>query len=99
MSGRYRMRTWLRVNAPLPLANRVPKGRDCGQKEWYSSLHKDWHWYHFKGIRVWEVPKGRGCVQHEWYDSLHKVWHCHRCKVILVGDDPEELASAVQIPS
>ena len=35
MRGKYRTRTWLRGNAPWSLAERIPKGEDCGAHEWY----------------------------------------------------------------
>ena len=38
MSGRYRMRTWLRVHLPGALAARIPKGgKDCGEHDWYNA--------------------------------------------------------------
>lgn len=33
--GKYRTRTWLRGHAPWSLAERIPKGEDCGAHEWY----------------------------------------------------------------
>lgn len=36
MRGKYRLRTWLRGNAPGPLSALFPKGTsDCGDHEWY----------------------------------------------------------------
>lgn len=34
-TGKYRHRTWLRGHLPYLLANRIPKGDDCGNHEWY----------------------------------------------------------------
>lgn len=34
-NGKYRARTWLRGQLPAPLAFRIPKGRDCGNHDWY----------------------------------------------------------------
>jgi hypothetical protein len=33
--GKYRIRTWFRGHTPWSLAERVPKGEDCGAHEWY----------------------------------------------------------------
>jgi hypothetical protein len=35
MRGKYRTRTWLRGHSPWSLAERIPKGEDCGDHEWY----------------------------------------------------------------
>lgn len=35
MAGKYRIRTWLRGLLPWSLAERIPKGQDCGAHEWY----------------------------------------------------------------
>lgn len=35
MSGKYRVRTWLRGHVPGFAADRIPKGADCGNHEWY----------------------------------------------------------------
>jgi hypothetical protein len=33
--GKYRIRTWFRGSLPWSLAERIPKGEDCGAHEWY----------------------------------------------------------------
>ena len=47
MSGRYRLRTWLRTHLPYVLSDRIAKGRrDCGDHEWYRAEGETWHCYH-----------------------------------------------------
>lgn len=43
---RYRLRTWLRGELPWSLAERIPKGFDCGHHEWYLMEDGRWGCYH-----------------------------------------------------
>ena len=53
MSGRFRWRTKLREVLPHrpPLYLLVPKGRDCGDHDWYRSEGQVWHCYHCRATQ------------------------------------------------
>lgn len=51
--SRYRWRTRLRMLLPHtpPLYLLVPKGRDCGDHDWYRHEGNVWHCYHCRTVR------------------------------------------------
>jgi len=55
MRGKYRIRTWLRGRLPWSLAERVPKGEDCGAHEWYRQSAELDACYHCRVTRRHEV--------------------------------------------
>ena len=55
MRGKYRIRTWLRGHAPWPLAERVPKGEDCGAHDWYRQSAEFDACYHCRVTRAHEA--------------------------------------------
>lgn len=46
--GKYRWRTWMRVHLPYRLIWIAPKGRDCGDHQWYKSDERTDHCYFCK---------------------------------------------------
>lgn len=46
MAGKYRLRTALRRHLPYRLTWLAPKGRDCGDHDWYRSEEETWRCYH-----------------------------------------------------
>lgn len=53
--GKYRIRTWLRSHSPWSLAERIPKGEDCGAHEWYRQSAELDGCYHCRVTRPHEV--------------------------------------------
>jgi hypothetical protein len=53
-TGKFRWRTRLRAALPWrpPLYLLVPKGRDCGNHEWYNADRRVEHCYHCKAERT-----------------------------------------------
>lgn len=53
MTARFRWRTRLRQLLPFrpPLYRVVPKGRDCGDHNWYLSEGTVWHCYHCQAVQ------------------------------------------------
>lgn len=66
MTGRYRLRTWVRGRLPGVLVGVVPKGRhDCGAHQWYRADAGTWRCYHCRPAIAtsspwtWEEQLGR----------------------------------------
>lgn len=55
MRGKYRVRTWLRGRSPWSIAERIPKGEDCGAHEWYHQSAELDACYHCRVIRAHEA--------------------------------------------
>jgi hypothetical protein len=53
--GKYRIRTWLRGRLPWSLAERIPKGEDCGAHEWYRQSAELDACYHCRVTRPHEA--------------------------------------------
>src|ERR1700751_2479355 len=53
--GKYRIRTWLRRHSLWSLAERIPKGEDCGAHEWYRQSAELDGCYHCRVTRPHEV--------------------------------------------
>jgi len=53
--GKYRIRTWLRGHSPWSLAERIPKGEDCGAHEWYRQSAELDGCYHCRVTRPHEA--------------------------------------------
>jgi hypothetical protein len=55
MRAKYRTRTWLRGRLPWSLAERIPKGEDCGPHAWYRQSTELDACYHCRVTRPHEA--------------------------------------------
>ena len=55
VSGKYRIRTWLRGRLPWSLAERISKGEDCGAHAWYRQSAELDACYHCRVTRPQEA--------------------------------------------
>lgn len=71
-TGKYRYRTRLRELLPWgELYPLVPKGRDCGDHDWYRSTDRVWRCYHCR-VKTTVIPWTPAEVQ-ERCDSAREV--------------------------
>jgi len=75
--GKYRIRTWLRGRSPWSLAERIPKGEDCGAHEWYRQSIEFDACYHCRVTRPHEAMTAADELLEDLDWLADDVWVAH----------------------